>query len=74
MTTQQASAGLGGDRRPALYGTLITFLVLNNLAVAIRITAHYLAYYRKGGRIFLEDVFVFFSGVGAHHQREEADN
>ena len=53
------------DRKSALYGTLITFLVLNNLAVVTRIIAHYRTYYRKGGHVFLEDIFLLFSGVSA---------
>ena len=53
------------DRKSALYGTLITFLVLNNLAVVTRIYSHYRTYYRKGGWIFLEDIFLLLSGVSA---------
>ncbi len=71
-TTQGASINFGGDRRPALYGTLVTFLVLNNLAVAARIIAHYRAYYKKGGRIFLEDIFVILSGVCDHVQKRRS--
>ena len=56
---------LDEDRKPALYGTLITFLVLNNLAVVTRVVAHYRTYYRKGGWVFLEDIFLLFSGVRA---------
>ena len=56
---------LSEDRKSALYGTLITFLVLNNLAVVTRITAHYRTYYRKGGWVFLEDIFLLLSGVSA---------
>lgn len=64
MTTSQAtSVNFGGDRRPALYGTLVTFLVLNNLAVVALLVAHYRAHYRKGERVFLEDIFVLLSGV-----------
>lgn len=51
------------DRKSALYGTLITFLLLNNLAVITRIYTHYRTYYRKGGWIFLEDIFLLLSGV-----------
>lgn len=51
------------DRKSALYGTLITFLLLNNLAVITRIYTHYRTYYRKGGWIFLEDIFLSLSGV-----------
>ena len=65
-TPVETPANFGGDRQPALYGTLVTFLVLNNLAVAARFAAHYRAYYRKGGNIFLEDVFVLLSGVSGH--------
>ena len=65
-TPRVTSAHFDGDRQPALYGTLITFLLLNNLAVVARIVAHYRAHYRAGGRIFLEDIFVFLSGVGAY--------
>lgn len=54
---------LAEDRKSALYGTLITFLVLNNLAVVTRIIVHYRTYYRKGGWVFLEDIFLFLSGV-----------
>ena len=56
---------LAEDRKPALYGTLVTFLVLNNVAVVTRIIVHYRTYYRKGGWVFLEDIFLFFSGVSA---------
>ena len=64
MTTSEATtAEWGQDRRPALYGTLVTFLVLNNLAVAARLVSQYRAYYRRGGRIFIEDVFFLLSGV-----------
>ena len=56
---------LAEDRKSALYGTLVTFLVLNNVAVVTRIIAHYRTYYRKGGWVFLEDIFLFFSGVSA---------
>ena len=64
MATQQETlATLGEDRRPALYGTLVTCLVLNNVAAALRIIANYMAHYRKGERVFLEDIFVFTGGV-----------
>ena len=54
---------LGEDRKSALYGTLITFLVLNNVAVVTRIYSHYRTYYSKGGWVFLEDIFLLISGV-----------
>lgn len=74
MTTPQVtSANFGGDRRPALYGTLVTFLVLNNLAVVARLVAHYRAHYRIGGRIFPEDVFVLLSGVRGHRRRKRVN-
>lgn len=75
MPTQRyTSADLGQDRRPALYGTLVTCLVLNNLAVASRIGANYLAHYRKRERVFLEDIFFFLSGVCGHLNRDHANN
>lgn len=60
------------DRKSTLYGTLITFLLLNNLAVITRIYTHYRIYYRKGGWVFLEDIFLLLSGVstGAVGNRE----
>ena len=61
--SQTTSANFGGDRRPALYGTLVTFLALNNVAVVARIIAHCRAHCRRGGRVFLEDVFALLSGV-----------
>ena len=67
-TLQATSADFSGDRRPALYGTLVTFIILNNLAVAARLVAHYVAYYRKGRHIFVEDVFVILSGVRGNLQ------
>lgn len=70
MSTTTTS-DFGQDRRPALYGALITFLVLNNLVVASRILAHYRAFYRKGGRIFLEDIFILLSGVRGQNQKNK---
>ena len=58
------------DRRPALYGTLVTFLVLNNLAVATRIYAHWRTYYRAGKSIFLDDIFLLLGGVRSHLGRK----
>ena len=52
------------DRQTSLLGTLVVFLVLNNVTVVTRIYTHYQAYYRKGAWIFLEDVFLLLSGVG----------
>ena len=69
MTT--TSSDFDQDRRPALYGALITFLVLNNLIVAARIFAHYRAFYRKGGRVFLEDIFILLSGVRNQFRRNK---
>lgn len=70
MTT--SSSDFDQDRRPALYGSLITFLVFNNLIVAARILAHYRAFYRKGGRIFLEDIFILLSGVRDQPQKNKS--
>ena len=58
-----ASSLLTEDRRPALYGTLITCLILNNIAVASRLFVHYRKYYQAGRSLFLDDVFNFLSGV-----------
>ena len=61
------------DRRPALYGTLVTFLVLNNLVVAARLYAHYRTYYKARRSIFLEDVFFLLSGVCSHLKEDNIE-
>lgn len=69
---QQTSANLGEDRQPALYGTLVTCLVLNNLAIVARIVANYRAHYRKGQHFYLEDIFVILSGVSGQSQERSS--
>ena len=64
MSTRQLfAAQSSGSRQPALYGSLVAFLVLNNLAVAARCLTHYRSPYRTTRRISLEDVFIILSGV-----------
>lgn len=58
------------DRRPALYGTLVTFLLLNNLAVASRIYANWRTHYRDGRSLFLDDIFLLASGVRICYKRK----
>ena len=53
------------DRRTELYGSLLTLLVLNNLAVAARLLAHYRKHYRTTGRVYPEDPLILLSGVRA---------
>ena len=65
ITAQQA-AQYDQDRRPELYGTLVLFLLLNNITVAARLWAHYRTRFTVGVWISLEDVFVFLSGVRGH--------
>jgi hypothetical protein len=52
------------DRRPALYGSLITLLVINNLFAAWRWLIHWITHYRHDfslRRIFLEDYFILLA-------------
>lgn len=54
------------DRRPELYATLITLLVINNLAAGGRLIVHWRAHYRHHGdfrRVFAEDYFILLSAL-----------
>lgn len=54
------------DRRPALYGSLITLLVINNLFAAGRWLIHWLTHYRNDfslRRIFVEDYFILLAAI-----------
>ena len=54
----------GGDRQTQLYGSLITFLVINNVVIASRVYVHYRAQYKARRSVFPEDIFALLSAVG----------
>jgi hypothetical protein len=66
MTPAQ-EADFWDDRRPALYASLITLLIINNVVVIGRCFAHWRAHYRKSSwkdmHIFPEDIFIVISVV-----------
>ncbi|KAL8714471.1 MAG: hypothetical protein Q9220_001804 [cf. Caloplaca sp. 1 TL-2023] len=55
--------GQDGDRRSELYGSLATFLVINNVVIVSRIWAHCRTHYRARRSILLEDVFALISAL-----------
>jgi hypothetical protein len=64
--TPQQQALWGQDRRPALYGSLIALLAVNNIVAMGRFLAHYRAHYRHNWgfkRVFVEDYFTVLSAL-----------
>lgn len=53
----------GGDRRDQLWGSLIAFLVINNIVVGLRIYVHARTQYNARKRLYLEDIFALLSAV-----------
>jgi len=53
----------GGDRRDQLWGSLVAFLVINNIVVASRIYVHARTQYNARKRLYLEDIFALLSAV-----------
>ena len=52
-----------GDRQKQLFGSLITFLVINNIVMASRIYVHYRTQHKARRGILLEDTFALLSTV-----------
>ena len=69
LSLQEAPLGQFGDRRPQLYGSLITFLVINNVVIASRIYVHCRTHYKARRSIVLEDAFALLSAVGFHDNK-----
>lgn len=63
LSRQEAPLGQPGDRRSQLYGSLITFLVINNVVIASRIYVHFRTHYKARRSVILEDVFALLSAV-----------
>lgn len=65
MTAAQ-QASYGQDRRPALYGSLIAVLVINNIFAAGRFRVHWTTHYRHDfslKRVFIEDYFILLGAI-----------
>lgn len=60
LNTRQAA---GGDRRNQLWGSLIVFLVITNVAVASRVYVHARTQHHARKRLYLEDMFALLSAV-----------
>ena len=69
LSRQEAPLGHSGDRRSQLYGSLITFLVINNVVIVSRIYVHCRTQYKARRGILLEDAFAFLSAVGYHNNK-----
>lgn len=64
LSRREAPLGTYGDRRPELYGSLITFLIINNILIASRFYVYLRAHYKARRSILAEDIFALLSAVG----------
>lgn len=56
----------GEDRRPALYGSLIMLIMINNVVAGGRFVAHWRSHYKRDcsfKTIFLEDYFILLGAL-----------
>ena len=61
--SQEGAASFNDDRRPALYATMVIFLVLNNGSVFARLFSQHRTYSKVQRWLFVEDVFIILGGV-----------
>ncbi|KAL8820590.1 MAG: hypothetical protein Q9191_007482 [Dirinaria sp. TL-2023a] len=61
LSRQEAPLGQPGDRRSQLYGSLITFLVINNVVIVSRVYVHFRTHYKARRSVIIEDVFALLS-------------
>lgn len=66
LNTRQVA---GGDRRNQLWGSLITFLIINNVVVASRVYVHARTQHNARKRLYLEDIFALLSAVRSHPRK-----
>ncbi|KAF3070850.1 hypothetical protein GL218_00183 [Daldinia childiae] len=62
VLTQEEEAHLDDTRQPALWGCLIVFLVINNLAIAGRLWGTWTSVASRS-RVMAEDVLIILSGI-----------
>ena len=71
MTTtsrEEVDTSFHDDRRSQLYGSLITFLVINNIVITSRFYVHYRSQYITRRKILVEDVFALLGAVRVARQ------
>lgn len=66
MISPSETLEAGGDRRNQLWGSLIAFLVVNNIVVASRVYVHARTQHIARRRLYLEDISALLGAARLH--------